>query len=243
MASRKAGKTHEEARDQSRTALTKAATAMLLEEAQRNPFAGMRVRDLCERAGYSTGTFYARWPDAETFYIELASQLLDSVIEEDFDELQGVAREAAKLTGAEAIMRLATADLSILLENDHWDAVELLNVTWARTRLREPAARGFRSIDELTADTYLIVLDEMGREPRPPLEAHHIGVVLQALVEGFGLRAKIDAAGIESPNASSPSLYPLAVASVLAMLTRPRQEDRSLTQALDDEFGTNRGTT
>jgi AcrR family transcriptional regulator len=240
--SRKAGKTHEEARDESRQAILDAGAAMLLESARRNPFAGMRVRELCERAGYSTGTFYARWPVAEAFYVELATHLLENVLAEDFKELSVVAAEAAELEGTDAIVRLATADLDVLLRNEHWDSVELLNVTWGRTTLSEPGGQGYREMDALTVDTYGVVLERMGREARPPLSPRHVGAVLQALVEGFGLRSKVDPDGITLPDAGDPSLYALAVASVLSTLTRPIDDPRSVSQVLDAEFPANRST-
>ena len=56
----KAGK-NEEARERSRAALLQAGADLLVENALRNPFAALRLRGICERAGYSTGAFYLHW--------------------------------------------------------------------------------------------------------------------------------------------------------------------------------------
>jgi AcrR family transcriptional regulator len=220
-----------------------AGAAMLLEEATRNPFAGMRVRELCSRAGYSTGAFYAHWSDSQQFHLELANHLLAGALEEDFEDLGSAAERAAQLGGLEAIVQLADSDIEILLRNEQWDAVELLTVTWARTSLREAACKGYRTMDTLTAQTYQVVLDALDREPREPLELRHIGVVLQALVEGFTLRAKVDPEGIRSPGKGTPSLYSTAIAAVLVALTCPRGEAGSVVEVLDEELARGGGAT
>ena len=153
MPSKKAGKTHAEASQQSREAILRAGAELLTEETQRNPFAGIRMRELCRRAGRSTGTFYAHWPDAESFQKELASGLMADALLEDFDELEDAAAEAASAPGLDSILQLAEEDISTLLNNANWDAIQLLNITWARTILREPAVDGYRTVDQLTGDT------------------------------------------------------------------------------------------
>ena len=56
----KVGK-NDEARERSRAALLQAGADLLVENALRNPFAALRLRGICERAGYSTGAFYLHW--------------------------------------------------------------------------------------------------------------------------------------------------------------------------------------
>jgi len=236
VVSRKAGKTHEEARERTREALFRAGAAMLTETAARNPFAAIRIRELCERAEYSTGAFYAHWPNAQAFYQELSDHFMGEVLVEDFDELQSRAREGAERPGADAVLELAELDLRVLLGNPHWDAVELLNLTLARTTEREPAVRGYRALDALTGQTYQLLMEPLGREPRPPLTWEGIGIVLQALVEGFGFRAKVDSDPLELSGLAHPSLYAQTVAAVLASLTRPRGDRRDLQQSLEDEL-------
>jgi AcrR family transcriptional regulator len=235
MSHSKAGKTNAEASQESRDALLLAGTELLAEEAKRNPFATIALRDLCKRAGRSTGTFYVHWKSAEAFQLELARGLLVQSLGDDFIELKQFARDTSGQPGAESILALAERDIEMLLSNRHWDAIELLNTTWARTTsLREPAASGYRAMDQLTGETYDMILQRLGREPRPPLTVVDLGGMLQALVEGFGLRAKVDPDGMSLQHDTAQQRYAVAVAAVLAILTRPIGDRRSTNEALAD---------
>jgi AcrR family transcriptional regulator len=209
---------------------------MLSESARRNPFAGIRIRELCERADYSTGAFYAHWPNAGAFFDELSDYFMGEMLVEDFDELTVVAQQAARQPGAAAVLDLAEEDLRILLANDHWDAVELLNLSIARTTHRASATRGYRTIDEITARTYDVILERLGREPRPPLTSAQIGATLQALVEGFAFRSRVDPEGIEVPGGERSSLYAYAVTGALCALTRPIGDDLGLEESLAQQL-------
>jgi hypothetical protein len=103
--------------------------------------------------------------------------------------------------------------------------------TWGRTRFREPVARGYEAVDEGTGQVYASVLTQRGRELRPPLDWDRIGAILQGLVEGLGLRYKIDPLVVSSSSDSAPDLYATAVAAVLAVLTRPIGDDASVDEA------------
>jgi AcrR family transcriptional regulator len=236
VASRKAGKTHAEARERSRLAILRAGAEMLTDLALRNPFAGIRIRQLCERAEYSTGAFYAHWPNAKTYYDELSDYFMGDMLLEDFDALKQHAQCGAEQPGAAAILDLAEEDLRVLLANEQWDAVELLNLTVARTTHRESARRGYRAVDEITSETYGLILQRLGREARPPLTDAQVGTTLQALVEGFAFRAKVDPEGIVSSDQDHPQLYAYSVAGLLSTLTRPRGDGRDVYEMLDEEL-------
>src|SRR5262245_21680137 len=119
----------------SRTALLRAGADLLVEEQMRNPFASLRVRAICERAGYATGAFYQHWDTADDFQHDLAEYL---AAVETFDEglaalLQAV-EDSAGADALTAIAHVADLDLGLLVKMPLYDAMELLNVTWARTR-------------------------------------------------------------------------------------------------------------
>jgi hypothetical protein len=59
-----------------------------------------------------------------------------------------------------------------------------------------------------------------------------IGAILQALVDGFGLRYKIDSAVPLSSSEPAFDLYAKAVAAVLAVLTRPAGDEASANETL-----------
>jgi AcrR family transcriptional regulator len=229
----KAGK-NDESREKTRAALLQAGADLLVEHASRNPFAALRLRSLCERAGYSTGAFYLHWASVEQYYDELATLLSEpgDRFNTVFDNLAREAKASINADALDAVVRVAKQDFSLLVEDQLWDAAELMLVTWGRTRFREPVARGYEVADHGTGQVYASVLGQRGREPRPPLDWDHIGVILQGLVEGLGLRHKIDPTTIQPTDDATPGLYATAVAAILAVLTRPAGDTQDVHEAL-----------
>lgn len=229
----KAGK-NEEARDRSRAALLQAGADLMVEHATRNPFAALRLRILCTRAGYSTGAFYTHWGSLEEYYEDLAGHLSgDEMFGTAFQSLTAQAAAYADRSALEAIARVADDDLGLLVSDPLWDATELMNVTWGRTRVREAVAREYERHDREGAQIYQAILTPRGRVPRPPLDWDGIGAIIQALAEGFGLRYKVDPTAVAQSEESAPGLYAVAVAAVLAVLTRPAADDSDAMEALD----------
>jgi AcrR family transcriptional regulator len=230
--SRKIGK-NDEARERSRAALLQAGADLLVESALRNPFAALRLRGICERAGSSTGAFYLHWANIDGYYNDLAELLsADDVFDADFAALMEAAEGGARASSLTAVARVADRDLQLLADNPLYDAMELLNVTWGRSRLRAEMAHGYKVFDHDTGRIYGTVLAKRGREPRPPLDWDRIGVILQALLEGFTLRHKVDPAATAPPSESDLGLYATAVAAVLAVVTRPAGDDANFGEAV-----------
>jgi AcrR family transcriptional regulator len=230
---KKSGK-NDESRERSRAALLQAGADLMLEDALQKPFAALRLRRLCERAGLSTGAFYVHWAKLEDYHADLARYLTEEdeqAFSQEFDEM---ATAAGAASGAEdplqVLYRVADLDLHLLVSNPIWDTMELVNLTWGRTSFQSQLASGYQLIDHKTGDVYGSILAQIGREPRPPWTWETIGTVLQALAEGVGLRYKIDPASVPGSSQSDPGLYATAVAAVLAMLTRlPGDETDAIT--------------
>ena len=224
---RKAGP-NEEARERSRAQLLHAGADLMLDQAKQNPFATLRLRRLCEKAGLSTGAFYVHWATMEDYYNDLAEHLTESDerrFKADFASLSDLADKSAHQDAVAAMAQLAKRDLELLVGNPLWDAMELVALTWGRTRFRDELKQGYATIDRSTGQIYGSALAKRSREPRPPLDWDGIGAILQALVEGFGLRYKIDpAVPLSSPDPAF-DLYAMAVVAVLAVLTRPAADD------------------
>lgn len=205
-------------------ALLQAGAELILEDALDNPFAALRLRHLCERAGLSTGAFYLHWPSLTEYCRDLARHLTEEdelAFAPDFAVLTELARGDLGDGGLTAIARVADRDLDLLISNPLWDAMELVSLTWGRSSFQEQLARGYETIDRRTGQIYGTVMERLGREPRPPLSWDDLGTILQALVEGFGLRHKIDPASVPVSSESTVGLYATATAAVLAVLTRP----------------------
>jgi AcrR family transcriptional regulator len=237
---RKTGR-NDEARERSRAALLQAGAELMVEGALRNPFAALRLRALCDRAGLSTGAFYVHWASLDEYEADLARRLTEEdelAFAADFAEMKHFAEAAAGegLTLA-AIARLADKDLELLTSNPLWDAIELVNITWGRTSFREQIAQGYQAIDHQTGQIYGMLLRQAGREPRPPLDWDSIGTILQGLAEGLGLRHKIEPERAAGPPGSAISLYATAVASLLTVLTRPDNDQADVASTLAADLG------
>jgi AcrR family transcriptional regulator len=208
---------------------------LLIENALRNPFAALRLRGICDRAGYSTGAFYLHWTNIDDYYNDLGELLAaDDVFDADFAALKETAESGTEVSALTAIARVADRDLQLLVDNPLYDAMELLNVTWGRARFREQFAHGYRVFDHDTGQVYGTILAERGREPRPPLDWDRIGAILQALLEGFTLRRKVDPSAAPYSSESGLGPYATAVAAVLAVVTRPVGDDADFGKAVQD---------
>jgi AcrR family transcriptional regulator len=242
MGSPKAGKTNAQAKDDSRRELLDAGLALLTSgapvrgEQRVNPMSHLKVRAVCDRAGRTSGAFYMHWPGGvEEYHRALGEYLLGEVagMNDDLLELADVAREARDLgSPLAAITKVAREDLRLLLESDSWDAVERLTLAWGRDpgRLQQAAVKGYRAADDATAEAYGVLTEKYGLRPRDPLTEKDVAVLLQALIEGFGLRSKVDPDGVGGPDPGR--LYAVGVAALLAMLTCGPEDAASVEDAL-----------
>lgn len=231
---RKAGP-NEESRQRSRAQLLQAGADLLVDRALQNPFAALRLRRLCERAGLSTGAFYVHWATLEEYYEDLASYVMkedEMKVRADFASLSDLAEKGAEQDILAAIAHLAERDLQLLLSNPLWDVIELMALSWGRTHFRDRLGRRYEAIDRSAGLVYGSTLAKRGREPRPPLDWDGIGAILQGLAEGLGLRYKIDPATVPPSSESASNLYASAVAAVLAVLTRPTDDDANTHDAI-----------
>ena len=105
-------------------------------------------------------------------------------------------------------------------------------MTWGRTQLRKQFADAYRVFDHDIGQAYGTILSKRGREPRPPLDWDRIGAMLQALIEGFTLRSKVDPTAVPQSSGSDLGLYATAVAAVLGAVTRPADDAADLNEAL-----------
>jgi AcrR family transcriptional regulator len=230
--SRKLG-SNEESSQRSHAALLRAGADLLVESQLRNPFAFLRVRGICDRAGYSPGAFYRHWKTLDAYYKDLAELLAATdAFDAGLAELKDAVKRSAEADALSAIAEVADLDLQLLVDNPLYDAMELINVTWARTVLREQMAAGYQAFDSDTGMVYGAILAARGREPCPPLDWDGIGKLLQSLLEGFTLRHKVDPTAVPLSSKSELSPYATAVAAVLAVVTRPAGDNASVVERL-----------
>lgn len=234
---RRSRKTNAERRDESRNALLNAGADLVVKASQVNPFAALRVRQICDAAQYSTGAFYLHWENVDEYHDALSQYLLvldGEAWETDFSAMAAIARDTAVDDPLSALFRIAESDFNSLISNPTWDAMELLMLTWGRTRYRDEAVEGFKQVDRMTARAYGLLLKRLERETRPPFTAEQVATLLQGLVEGLGLRHRVDPDSVTGTAAADKptSLYPLGAACLLAVMTRPKGDDRDAVDLL-----------
>ena len=231
----KSGK-NEDARRRTREKLLQAGADLMVEHSQQNPFAALRLRAICDRAGYSTGAFYERWSNIDEYHQDLAEHLAaaadEAAVMEDLASIPGYVQASGETSALGTILIAADRDFHLLLEDPLQDAMQLLSVTWGRTRFQQQMADGYRHLDHATGEAYGKVLRQLGREPRPPFDWDRIGVVLQSLVEGFWMRGKVDPESVPSSTEAGPGLYATVVAAVLAVLTQPAGDTATVDDTL-----------
>jgi hypothetical protein len=181
------------------------------------------------------------WSTKKSFTEDLAAHLLgnEDLYAEDFEKILAVVKTTGNQPLFDAIARIATADVEMLTDNPVFSAMTTLAVVYVRgnQKLSEMASRGYRELDDSTwSEIYNIALARAGRVPREPMTGNAIGAILQALVEGSGIRHLFDPGVLSQPDRmirSHYGLYAMAVASILAVMTRPADgQDRRTVEVL-----------
>lgn len=176
----------------------------------------LRAADVAARAGLTTGAFYNRWPNRESFledFLEYAlsperSPTMETVIE-TFRAIEGQPL-------MDQIRQLATVDIETVSNNP---AFAIQTHLWSLMRgrpdigvLMEGMYSAFRTP---IIPVYEAMLVSMGRELRPPFTMAQFSNVMVAMAEGLTMQAV--AGGTDGPN---PDLMAWTIMSILPTMTR-----------------------
>lgn len=210
-----------------------------------DPFRSVTLAEVAKKAGVSRSGLAYHWSARKAFIEDLASFLLGEgdLFKEEFDRIKRELRSTNGLPPLQAISRTARVDLETLENNLAWRSMEVLSLmyTHGNERLSALARSGYESNDRVTwNEIYGVLMSRMGRQPRPPFDGPAIGKLLQALVEGSGIREIFDPfTFLDSRRLGANAehgAYPLAVASILAVLTMPTHgsDTRDVSKVLTD---------
>jgi AcrR family transcriptional regulator len=224
--------------------LIEAGAKEYFESAAADPFQGLSMTAVAARANVSRNALLYYWKTKNEYTKSLAMYLLEmnSLFDQTEEALKFTVEKAQKLKPWAAIQAVADADLS-WLDIPEWPSVEMLTLFASRNeQLREHATKGFRDIDESTWTNYYAPVAQLcGRTPRLPLTGSQIGLLLQALVEGAGIRRLVEPTAFCSPDEESKSeLLAYGVAAILALCTSTEDDTRTMGQVIKETFGTNR---
>lgn len=217
---KKSGLTNEAASEETRRALMKAAADLIRERGPNTTLESLTIRSICQRADRTTGAFYGQWPTGlADFGPDLLIFLQDPIWQEDLASLEKVLAGAVKRGEdlGRQLSRLAEADLQALTENPWWRTqVDMILRYCEQPKVRDACREGYRLVDEEFGHLYFGVLEKNGTKPPNNLTAEDFGVIAQALVEGFTLRALVDPERVISHSVSN--LYVFAITTLLGLM-------------------------
>jgi AcrR family transcriptional regulator len=229
------GRSNAESRQDSKRRLLKAgAEEFFNNPASSTPFRGVSFERVARVAGLHRNSIYSHWQGKEDYFGDLTRYLLGDpkLFEKDFAEIEEVGLQSAGLSAVEALCAVANKDVSTLQGNEIWRAMEMLAIGYMPLRpdLHTVARDGYDAVDEETYSLYATVLDRHGRTPRSPFTRADIGKILQALVEGAGIRQTFDRDCFLRPveQGGHHGVYAHAVLAILCVLTAGPGDSRSL---------------
>lgn len=211
-------------------------------------FRGVSLQRVASRAGRHRNSIYEHWEDKKAYLEDLTRYLIgdSDVFAEDFSALERVAREVLQADPLTAIMTVANADVESLIGNQVWRAMELVAIGYIPLRqdLHEAARQGYAATDSGTYGIYSSLLERAGRSPRKPFDEPLVGKILQALVEGAGIRQIFDPEAFVGGTGERPGRgpYAYAVAALLSVLTAGPKDDRTVEQLLGSLLESDAGT-
>jgi AcrR family transcriptional regulator len=227
VAKTRKGVPNAQSREETRQALVDAALQLLQESGPGLTLDSLKIRDICKRAdGRTTGAFYGIWSGMADFTRDLVVRIAEhearspgaGPILGDLKNVRSVVRRGfARGDDVTEVLRDAAAeDLAQLCRNPVWPTqVEAVLRHRGNPEVSAACRQAFLAADELTGDVYSELLSKGGLTLRAPFTSRDLGVVLQALVEGFALRSIVDPEHSQSVEVMS---YPSAVSLVTSAL-------------------------
>ncbi|MET4049461.1 MULTISPECIES: TetR/AcrR family transcriptional regulator [unclassified Rhodococcus (in: high G+C Gram-positive bacteria)] len=229
-----------------------AGISLLAEQPREVLLRGLRSEDVVHRAGASQATFFRRFTTKSEFVDALVSRLTES----GWPTAEAV-RDAVRLsrrTHAEAVnpavVSLA-ADTFNVLVNDALSARTVLAQAFGSKRALK-ADYGRR--DELVVAAYEALFEQADATMRRPFTVRTLGMTVNAMLDGFRLRSRVDPAAVSAAGVADAVLAFLGavvdtsgrhqhlddvVAPVEPVVTRPRPRDprAAIIDAARIEFG------
>ncbi len=193
-----------------------------------DPFGRLSKREVAREAGVWPNTVDNAFRHSAEWRDDVAAYLLGrtDMFREELELVSEAIAESVAMPVLDAIAHVAHTDLETLADNPAWNAMEVLATCIAprSTKVAEIARTCYRDLDGATwTDIYGAVIERSGRVPRPPFTVETIGALLQALVEGCGIRHLFDAGTYLDPSRVGPRAryggYAYAAAALLAVLT------------------------
>jgi hypothetical protein len=231
-------------KETTRELLLEAGFEMMLEQGLEVGW-GVRLAEVTERIGLTTGAAYQIWNGSRTrdgmggqdhFHHDLAVYAMDRLISYTsaghVAHVQSIADQGASLD--RVIREFAAHDFETLTAAPAEGALYLALCAAAVTdrELAERARDSYEQLTELYVGVYEKVLDSFGLEMRPPNTLQNLVASVIALLDGLSMRALVDPDAVpedhEPPtgaaaDANGPwNLFAIGARALLQSMTQPR---------------------
>lgn len=199
-------------------------------------FDHVKATDVVRRARLSTGAFYNRWPDRESFIEGLLDFALSSERAKIIGETVNTAIAEARRGGTLRRLIEATtqADLDAIL-GDPAFAVQMY--LWSSCRARDEVRSRLRNLyDEFSSywqQVYRLALDEYGLILREPFTIQYVDAIFSALAQGLVIQHAI---GRDLPS----ELFTWSILALVLVVATEPGDTRSLFD-LWEQFGADSG--
>ena len=188
----------------------------------------LRAAEIAKRSGLTTGAFYNRWPNRESFLDDFLEYALSVDRSPTLSRILGLAGSFTDESYLERVMILAREDLDAVTSNPAFAIqTHLWSLMRGRDDIGERMARMYRDFREPVLPMLESLLAGMSREVRPPFTIKQVSDILVALVEGFTMQ-KV-AGGEDGPDGD---LFGWTILALLPAMTRPVGDDQTLFDAL-----------
>lgn len=173
--------------DSSRAELLAAAAELFAEQG----FEGTSVRQLCERAGLSKGTFYWTFESKDALFAELVEERIERPIREAIQMLRDASseRDVSEETNRRFLAAMRRDRAAVLLDDEYWRRA------LRDPRVRERYARRQRELRAALADALEQRRRRLGA-PAYTTPAEHLAITFLALLSGIARSRLVDPAGI-----------------------------------------------
>jgi len=177
----------------------------------------LKAADIAHRAGLTTGAFYNRWPNRESFLTEFIDYALSVDRSPTYNTLKEIV--GSFVGDPHDLVRLvAREDVNAIVANP---AFAIHTHLWSMMRSREDIGRRMEAMyDEYRAESeplFGALMDALERDVHPDFTMEEIIQFLMALSEGLSLQS---AAG--GPGAPDVDLFGKLILAILPSLTVPR---------------------
>ncbi|MBV6509689.1 MAG: hypothetical protein JJLCMIEE_02785 [Acidimicrobiales bacterium] len=221
------GKSRAETAAETRKKLIDVGLEVIAERSASSPMDTVRVSEVAQRAGLTTGAVYGHWDSQGEYRAELLDRLLSSEVLSSIDELTAMSQviETRRFSLRELLRVGAHLSLALNLANQ---VFRIHTGLWAKNdpELNDRIGGLYAEIRRRMTEVYRLILDSYDLEARPPFTVEMFATFGTAMVDGLTMqqqaRADLVPLDVKGPNGEDWDVFGLTMLTVVATWARPR---------------------